>query len=84
MKVETSPAFDEQLVLFSHADHIKIALFIQQVQRYGLKGLQGRNNHSPHKTRIPKKSELILTMLKNIVYGIIILAYRIMWVNLAI
>lgn len=43
MKVETSLAFDEQLALLSHADRIKIALFVQQVQQHGLHGLQGRN-----------------------------------------
>ncbi|UYZ74959.1 hypothetical protein LP123_04965 [Moraxella bovis] len=46
MKVKTSLAFDEQLALLSHADRIKIALFIQQIQQHGLRGLQGRNQSS--------------------------------------
>ena len=46
MKVETSLAFDEQLALLSHADRIKIVLFVQQVQQHGLHGLQGRNKSS--------------------------------------
>ncbi|OOR89200.1 hypothetical protein [Moraxella bovis] len=46
MKVKTSLAFDEQLALLSHADRIKIALFIQQIQQHGLRGLQGRNKSS--------------------------------------
>lgn len=56
MKVETSLAFDEQLALLSHADRIKIALFVQHVQQQGLKNLQGRNKSSaPQNPRTKKE-----------------------------
>lgn len=46
MKVETSTGFDEQVMHFSYEDRIKIALFIQQVEQNGLRGLEGRNKPS--------------------------------------
>lgn len=51
MKVSLSVDFESKAVNFPRADRIKIAEFIQYVEKHGLVGLQGRNKNSDN---VPK------------------------------